>query len=103
MSDKLSFVKYDYSVLLDQFKQFGRNDKMKCVARPLVGWRKKVKVFYREVWKEYGKESCLVYFCLLNCKGSHFTLLKINKQEEKIYHYNLIINGDVINNILEST
>ncbi|XTI85091.1 hypothetical protein V2W45_1328155 [Cenococcum geophilum] len=103
MSDKPSFVRYGYSVPLDQFEKFGRNGKMKRVARPLAGWRKKVKAFYREARKEYREESYLVYFYLLNCKGSYFTLLKINGQEEKIYYYNLIVNGDVINSILEST
>ena len=103
MSNKLSFVRYSYSIPLDQFKQFGRNSKIKRVTRPLAGWRKKVKVFYKEAQKEYSEESYLVYFCLLNCKGSYFTLLKINGQEEKIYYYNLIVNRDVINGILKST
>ena len=43
MSDKPSFVRYGYSVPLDQFEKFGRNGKMKRVARPLAGWRKKLK------------------------------------------------------------
>jgi len=48
MSNKLSFVRYGYSVPLNQFEQFGRNGKIKRVARPLAGWRKKVKAFRRE-------------------------------------------------------
>jgi len=103
MSNKPSFIRYGYSVPLNQFKKFGRNGKIKRVARPLAGWRKKVKAFRREAQEEYREKSYLVYFCPLNCKGSHFTLLEINRQEEKIYHYNLIVNRDVINGILEST
>jgi hypothetical protein len=76
---------------------------MKRVARPLVGWRKKVEAFRREARKEHGEESRLVYFCPLNCKGNHFTLLEIKGQEEKIYHYDSMVNGDVINGTLEST
>ena len=78
MSNKLSFIKYSYSVPLNQFKKFSRNGKIKHVARPLAGWRKKVKVFRREAWKEYREKPRLVYFYPLNCKGNHFILLEIN-------------------------
>ena len=48
MLDKLYFVRYSYSVLLEQFEPFGRNSKMRCIIKPLVGWRKKIEVFYME-------------------------------------------------------
>jgi len=37
MSDKPFFIRYGYSILLDQFKKFGRNGKIKHVTRPLAG------------------------------------------------------------------
>lgn len=37
ISDKLSFVKYGYSILLEQFKLFSRSGKIRRVARPLIG------------------------------------------------------------------
>ena len=37
MSNKPSFIRYGYSVPLDQLKQFSRNGKIKRVARPLAG------------------------------------------------------------------
>jgi hypothetical protein len=41
----------------------------------------------------------LIYFCSLNYKNEHFTLLEINKQEEVIRYYDLITDKDVINDI----
>ena len=46
--DKLSFIRYNYSILLKQFKLFSKSSKIKRVARPLIGWRKKIKAFYIE-------------------------------------------------------
>jgi len=48
MLDKPSFIRYSYSILLKQFKLFSRSSKIKRVARPLIGWRKKIKAFYIE-------------------------------------------------------
>lgn len=91
MSDRPSFVRYGYSVPLEQFES-----KMRRVARPLAGWRKKIEAFRTEAQGRQGGEIRLIYFCPLNCNGNHFTLLEINEQEEKIYHYDSMASKSVI-------
>ena len=48
MLDKPSFIRYSYSIPLKQFEPSSRSNKIRHVARPLAGWRKKIKVFYTE-------------------------------------------------------
>ena len=87
MSDKPSFVRHGYSVPFDQFEPFRKNGTMGRVSRPLAGWMKKVETFRSEAQDQQGDGIRLVYFCPLNSNNNHFSLLEINEQERKIYHY----------------
>jgi hypothetical protein len=78
ISDKPSYVRYRYSVPLHEI------DKDNCTRRrqrPLAGWANEI-IEFRSQTKEK-----LVYFCPLNHKNSHFTLLEINDHEKVIRHY----------------
>ena len=46
--DKPYFIRYGYSILLEQFKLSSKSSKIRRVVKPLVGWRKKIKAFYIE-------------------------------------------------------
>jgi hypothetical protein len=59
-------------------------------------------IFRGPLW-ENGASIPLVYFCPLNLNDNHFTLLEINEQDEKIYHYNSMADEGVINGMLKST
>jgi hypothetical protein len=96
MSDKPFFVRYGYSVPLDQFERFNRSGTRR-VSRPLAGWRKKIEKFSSEVQTQQRQDIRLMYFCPLNSNASHFTLLEINERESKIYYYDSMASKDVIN------
>lgn len=49
----------------------------------------------------FGNTIRLIYFCPLNYKNIHFTLLEINKQEKVICHYDLMADKDVIDDIMK--
>jgi hypothetical protein len=100
MSDKPSFVRYGYSVPLNQFERFGSSGTRR-VARPLAGWRRTIKRFSSEAQMQKGHNIRLVYFCPLNSNNSHFTLLEINERERKIYHYNSMASKVVIDGTVE--
>lgn len=100
MSDKPSFVRYDYSVPLDEY--FGKRGMMRRIPRPLAGWRKRVES-WREAKKKHGTAVPLTYFCPLNHNCSHFTLLEINEQDERIYHYDSKADKGVIDGTTKST
>jgi hypothetical protein len=100
MSDKPSFVRYGYSVALDQTERFGRNDTRR-VSPPLAGWRKKIEQFRSQGRTQHGQGICFVYFCPLNTNNNHFALLEINEQEKKIYHYDSMASEDIINGKVE--
>ena len=80
ISDKPEFVRYDLSIPLDETRNTGQ---MKPITRPLAGWAKKI-AKYRRLAKE---TSGLVYFCPINHRNCHFTLLEINEQDQTIRHY----------------
>jgi hypothetical protein len=84
ISDKPSFVRYGYSVPLDEI---GKNRRMRAIAAPLAAWSRKVDDFRREAGTRPEDATRLVYFCPLNHKNNHFTLLEINEQKEMIRHY----------------
>jgi hypothetical protein len=95
MSDKPSFVKYDYSISLEEA---GKNHRMKPIYKPLRNWRKKIDTWRSEIRSQSnGEEIPQVYFCPLNHNNNHFSLLEINELERKIYHYDSIANDNVIN------
>jgi Ulp1 protease family, C-terminal catalytic domain len=97
MSDKPSFVKYGYSVPLDQMERFGRNGTRRA-SRPLAGWKKTIEKFRSQGRTQHGQG---VYFCPLNTNNNHFALLEINEREEKIYHYDSMASEDIINGKVE--
>jgi hypothetical protein len=90
MSDKPAFVRYGYSVPLDQ------------ISKPLAGWRKTIERFSREGQIQHGQGTLLVYFCPLN-RNHHFTLLEVNERERKIYHYDSMANQGVIDSTAKLT
>jgi hypothetical protein len=100
MSDKPSFVRYGYSVPLDQFERFGRSGTRR-VSRPLAGWRQTIERFSSEAQIQQGQVIRLVYFCPLNSNNNHFTLLEINERERKIYHYDSMASKGVIDGTVE--
>jgi len=100
MWDKPSFVRYGYSVPLDE--HFGKRGKMRCIQKPLAGWRKKVELWKNEA-NENGAAVPLTYFCPLNHYCSHFTLLEINERDERIYHYDSKADKGVIDGTMKST
>src|SRR6266536_3184385 len=60
MSDKPFFVRYGYSVPLNQFERFGRSGTRR-VSRPLAGWRKTIERFSGEAQIQQGRGIRLVY------------------------------------------
>jgi hypothetical protein len=108
MADKPSFVRYGYSIPLgnvksSRSKSSRSKSKKKRVPTSLSGWRKKIESFKKEAQDENGASVLLVYFCPLSLNDNHFTLLEINEQDEKIYHYDSIADEGVINGTLKST
>lgn len=103
MADKPSFVRYGYSIPLGNIKSSRSKSKKKRVPTSFSGWRKKIESFKTEAQDENGASVPLVYFCPLNLHGNHFTLLEINEQDEKIYHYDSMADEGVINGTLKST
>jgi hypothetical protein len=95
MSDKPPFVRYDYSIPLEEA---GKNGRMKPIHRPLRNWRKKIGRWRSEIRPQSNGEQILqVYFCPLNHSNNHFSLLEINELERKVYHYNSMASDNVIN------
>jgi hypothetical protein len=95
MSDKPSFVRYDYSISLEEA---GKNRRMKPIHKPLRNWRKKIDRWHSEIRSQSnGEEILQVYFCPLNHNNNHFSLLEINEIERTIYHYDSMASDNVIN------
>jgi hypothetical protein len=97
ISDKPLFVQYRYSIPLDEY---GRNDRMKSIKRPFAGWARDIAKI-RSQAKELSGE--LVYFCPLNHKNMHFSLLEINEREGVIRHYDSMADQGIINGISTPT
>jgi len=100
MLDKPFFVRYGYSVPLDE--HFGKRDMMRRIPKPFAGWRKKVES-WSKANKEHDAEVPLVYFCPLNHSCSHFTLLEINERDKTFYHYDSNASKSVIDGTKKST
>lgn len=100
MSDKPSFARYGYSVPLDE--RFGRSGTRR-ISRPLAGWRKKIEKFSSDARTQQRQGIRLVYICPLSSNNNHFTLLEINEQERKIYHYDSMAREDIIDGSMKST
>lgn len=100
ISDRPSFVRYGYSVPLDET---GRNGRMKPIKKPLTGWAQKITTFGDEARDTFGDDVRLVYFCPLNHYSNHFTLLEINEREGKIRHYDSMADKGIIDGIPKLT
>jgi hypothetical protein len=72
-------------------------------SRPLAGWRKTIERYSSEAQTQQGQSIRLVYFCPLNSNNNHFTLLEINEQQRKIYHYDSMVKKDVIDGTVKQT
>ncbi len=102
MSDKPFFVRYGQNVPLDEFESFGRSGTRR-VSRPLARWRKTMESFSSQAQIQHGPGTLLVYFCPLNRNTNHFTLLEINEQERRIYHYDSMADKGVIDGKVKQT
>jgi hypothetical protein len=90
ISDKPPFVRYDYSIPLEQT---GKNH-----SKPLCNWREKIDRWRSEIRSQSnGEEIPQVYFCPLNHNNKHFSLLEINELERKICHYDSMASENVRN------
>ena len=69
-------------------------------SRFLIDWRMKIESFWNEIQKQYEKEIYLIYIVFLNM-NEHYTLLKINEKEKKIYYYNLMTSKNIVNNSMK--
>lgn len=95
MSDKSPFVRFDYSIPLEEV---GKNRRMKPIRKPLRNWRKKIDKWRSEIRSQSNRDDILqVYFCPLNHNNNHFSLLEINELERKICHYDSMASDNVIN------
>jgi hypothetical protein len=69
---------------------------MKFVKRFLAGWIRKIIDLRDKAKDTFGDAVRLIHFRPLNYNNNYFTLLEINEREEKIRHYNLMIDRGVI-------
>lgn len=95
ISDRPAFVKHFPSVPLDD--ETLRSGTI--IRNPLSGLTKKIEGYRREAERKFGTLISLVYFCPLNQRDEHFTLLEINEREKAIRHYDSkadpkVIKGD---------
>ena len=100
ISDKPFFVRHGMSIPLDNV---GRTRKITPFERPLAAWGRKITEFRERARNEFGDSIQLVYFCPLNHRNNHFTLLEINEREEVIRHYNSMAEQSTINGTSELT
>jgi hypothetical protein len=99
LPDKPAFVKHDLSIPLDEIRS---NKKTRPIERPLRGWAKKIAKYRREAKDTFGDAVPLVYFCPINHRNKHFTLLEINERERVIRHYDSMAKPDIIHGGMET-
>lgn len=100
ISDKPDFVKHGYSVPLDDV---GKTRTTRPIQRPLAAWARRISRLREKAGNMLGDMIPPVYFCPLNHRGDHFTLLEINDQEKAIRHYDSMADQDVIDGSLKRT
>jgi hypothetical protein len=100
ISDKPFFVRHGKSIPLDDV---GRTRRIKPYERPLAAWARKITEFRKQARAEFGDSIRLVYFCPLNHRNTHFTLLEINEWEEVIRHYDSMANQSTIDGTSQPT
>ncbi|KAH1805744.1 hypothetical protein KXX35_000394, partial [Aspergillus fumigatus] len=92
ISDRPAFVKHFPSVPLDD--ETLRSGTI--IRNPLSGLTKKIEGYRREAERKFGTLISLVFFCPLNQRDEHFTLLEINEREKAIRHYDSKADPNVI-------
>ncbi|KAL2782867.1 hypothetical protein BJX66DRAFT_319638, partial [Aspergillus keveii] len=99
ISDRPAYVKYDLSIPLDEP---GSDGQIRQIKRPLASWAKKITQHRREAKDDFGEACPLVYFCPINHRNKHFTLLEINERKQVICHYDSMADSDTILGVKES-
>ncbi|RHZ45973.1 uncharacterized protein CDV56_104172 [Aspergillus thermomutatus] len=94
ISDKPAFIRHIESVPLDEM--IGRSGRPKQIKQPLAGLAKKIEKYRSEAKEIFGTGTCLVYFCPINHRNNHFTLLEINEREKVIRHYDSMADPAVV-------
>lgn len=100
ISDKPDSVVYGYSVPLDADR---KSRTTRPSGRPLAAWGQRVNRLREKSRNAFGKAISLVYYCPLNHRNAHFTLLEINDQERSIRHYDSAVSQATTDGNLEST
>lgn len=85
ISDKPGFVKYDLSIPLH------KSDDLQPIKHPLRAWAAKMGKCQEKARKPSGDRVPLVFFCPINHKGHHFSLLEVNEREKVIRHYDSMV------------
>lgn len=84
ISDKPDTVVHGYSIPLDEV---GKTRTTRPIERPLAAWARRVNRLREKSRDAFGNTTSLVYYCPLNHRNTHFTLIEINDQERAIRHY----------------
>ncbi|BDD62333.1 hypothetical protein MAP00_007304 [Monascus purpureus] len=84
LSDKPAYVRHGLSVPLDENR--GDNN-FQPIKQPLRRWAIEMAKFRKEAKKPSRDAVPLVFFCPINHKGQHFSLLEINERKQVIRHY----------------
>lgn len=102
ISDKPLFVRHGYSVPLHELGRNGRMKPRQKASSCRVGSEDDQSSIMK-LKRCFGMQHILVYFCPLNHKIVHFTLLGINELEEVIRHYNPMADNRVIDGTMKLT
>ena len=100
ISDQADFVTHGYSVPLVDVR---KTRTTRPIQRPLAAWGRRTNRLREEAGTISGDMIPLVYFCPLNHRGNHFTLLEINDQEKAIRHYDSMADLATIEGSLKRT
>lgn len=103
LSDKPAYVKHGLSVLLDEE---GPNSQMQAKQRPLAGLAKTIFAFHEQIKASDGTVTPLMYYCPINHKNTHFSLLEIDVKQRTIRHYdsnmppNAMVDGSRVKSLI---
>ena len=100
-SQRAKGVNRDY--IFPQASKPFRRSGTRRVSRPLARWRKTIESFSSQAQIQYRQGTVLMHFYPLNIDTNHFTLLEINKQEKRIYHYDLMADQGIIDDKVKQT
>lgn len=100
ISDRPDFVRHGYSVPLDHV---GKTRTTRPILRPFAAWGRRINRLREKARTRSGDMIPLVYYCPLNHRDDHFTLLEINDQEKAIRHYDSVAEPATIDGSLKLT